>query len=528
MNAGHGLRPLPAAAPATGFGKLRVGQWFLLAGVFILMVFTVAGAFTIISIEETREARVAVVDVVDPAALRALEISNALTSQESSVRAYGRTNEETSLQDYRRAVVDEAGALAAIDGLMSRMPERRTVAAEVARLKAAGEAWRRDYAEPLIASVPTMRTEASNRQNAPVNAARFTEIRQSLTALQDHLNRLHVEGGIRLEKGWQALYLALGGVAGVLVLAGIGSVLIVRHAVLRPMAELNGQVRAVAQGDFEHKLRVERPSELAELSSHVDAMRRRILTEWRRASEAQSKLEEQTAELRRSNGELEQFAYVASHDLQEPLRKVASFTQMLDQRYGDQLDDRAKQYIAFAVDGAKRMQLLINDLLDFSRVGRLGGERTAIDTGLSLQAALNNLAVTIEDTGATISSDDLPTVRGNRAQLTQLFQNLLGNAIKFRSQEPPRIHIGVRRDGDMWEFSCADNGIGIESKYTDRIFLIFQRLHGRDAYAGTGIGLALCKKIVEYHGGRIWVDGEEPDRPGTTFRWTLPSGDTDE
>ena len=252
--------------------------------------------------------------------------------------------------------------------------------------------------------------------------------------------------------------------AAALVLAGIAAVLIVRHAVLRPLAELNAQVRAVAQGDFDHRLKVERPAELAELSGHVDAMRRRILSEWRRASETQAKLEDQAAELRRSNGELEQFAYVASHDLQEPLRKVASFTQMLEQRYGDQLDDRAKQYIAFAVDGAKRMQLLINDLLDFSRVGRLGGERTGIDADVPLKAALNNLGAPIEDAGATVTSDELPEVRGNRAQLTQLFQNLIGNAIKFRSQEPPRIHIGVRRDGDMWEFSCADNGIGIESQ----------------------------------------------------------------
>ncbi|WP_433245177.1 sensor histidine kinase [Streptosporangium sp. CA-135522] len=528
MNGSARMRPLPAATPATGVGKLRVWQWFLLAGAVVALVLTIAGAFTIASIEATRKARVAVVDVIDPAALRTLEISNALTSQESSVRTYGRTNEDTSLRDYHDAVAAEAASRAALEALVPRMPEEQAVSAEVARLKTAGEAWRRDYAEKLIASVPVLKTEASNRQTAQVNAARFTEVHRSLTALQGHLNRLHIEGGVRLADGWQALYVALGGVAGVLVLAAIGSVLIVRHAVLRPMAELNDQVRAVAQGDFDHKLRVEHPSELAELSSHVDAMRRRILTEWRRASEAQSKLEEQTTELRRSNGELEQFAYVASHDLQEPLRKVASFTQMLEQRYGDQLDDRAKQYIAFAVDGAKRMQLLINDLLDFSRVGRIGGERFAIDAGLPLQSALNNLTGTIEDSGATVTSDELPVVHGNRAQLTQLFQNLIANAVKFRSQEPPRVHIGVRRDGDMWEFSCTDNGIGIDSKYTDRIFLIFQRLHGRDAYAGTGIGLALCKKIVEYHGGRIWVDDEESDEPGTTFRWTLPSGDTDE
>ncbi|MBG0826167.1 sensor histidine kinase, partial [Planomonospora sp. ID67723] len=218
-----------------------------------------------------------------------------------------------------------------------------------------------------------------------------------------------------------------------------------------------------------------------------------------------------------------------------------SFTQMLEQRYGDKLDDRAKQYIAFSVDGAKRMQSLISDLLDFSRVGRMGGERSPLDASLPLRDALANLSAAIEDAAVTVTFDELPVVYGNHAQLTQLFQNLIGNAVKFRSDRAPAVHIGVRRDGDVWEFSCSDNGIGIESKYTDRIFLIFQRLHGRDVYPGTGIGLALCKKIVEYHGGRIWVDTENPglgrhdaahsDRPdtnGTTFRWTLLPGDMNE
>ncbi|MBB2913470.1 signal transduction histidine kinase [Streptosporangium becharense] len=523
-----GLPPLPKPAPATGFGRLPVGRWFTIAGAGIALAFVIAAAVTISVIEQTRETRETVIDVIDPAALRILEISNALTSQESSVRAYGRTNDDASLRGYRDAVAAEAASLRALTGLLPRMPERETVTAEVARLHQAGESWRRDYAEKLIASVPTMKTDATNKQNAPVNAARFNEIRQSLAALQGHLNELHAMGGARLEHDWRVLYLALAGVAGVLLLAGAVAVVVVRYAVLNPLAQLSGQVRAVAQGDFDHVLKVERPAELAELSGHVDAMRHRMIAEWHRVADTQRKLEEQAAELRRSNGELEQFAYVASHDLQEPLRKVASFTQMLEQRYGEQLDDRARQYIAFAVDGAKRMQLLINDLLDFSRVGRIGGERSPIDATVPLKAALNNLQARIEEAGAEVTFDELPEVHGNRSQLTQLFQNLISNAIKFHSGEPPRVHIGVRRTGEMWEFSCTDNGIGIESKYTDRIFLIFQRLHGRDAYAGTGIGLALCKKIVEYHGGRIWVDTEAADGPGTTFRWTLPPGETNE
>jgi light-regulated signal transduction histidine kinase (bacteriophytochrome) len=250
-------------------------------------------------------------------------------------------------------------------------------------------------------------------------------------------------------------------------------------------------------------------------------MRDRIVSAWRVATD-------QAEELRRSNGELEQFAYVASHDLQEPLRKVASFTQMLEQRYSSQLDERARQYIHYAVDGAKRMQLLINDLLDFSRVGRVTGERTVTDSGEALNQALDNLSATVEDTETTVTRDDLPKVKGNRLHLTQLFQNLIENAIKFRSEAPPRIHIGVKRSGDMWEFSCSDNGIGVEPKYADRIFLIFQRLHPRDVYPGTGIGLALCRKIVEYHGGQMWLDNSAEGQ-GATFRWTLPAaGDDDD
>ena len=303
-----------------------------------------------------------------------------------------------------------------------------------------------------------------------------------------------------------------------LLVCAAGLALVVRYAVLKPIGRLTDQVRAVAAGDFDRDLHVDHPSELAELSSHIDSMRGRILSAWRTA-------QDQAEELRRSNGELEQFAYVASHDLQEPLRKVASFTQMLEQRYADRLDDRARQYIHFAVDGAKRMQLLINDLLDFSRVGRVTAGRAPTESGAALDRALDNLSAAIEESGATVTRDELPAVMGNRTQLTQLFQNLIENAVKFRSEEPPRVHIGVRRDGDMWEFSCSDNGIGVEPKYADRIFLIFQRLHARDVYPGTGIGLALCRKIVEYHGGRLWLDGGAAG-PGATFRWTLPAADS--
>jgi light-regulated signal transduction histidine kinase (bacteriophytochrome) len=203
---------------------------------------------------------------------------------------------------------------------------------------------------------------------------------------------------------------------------------------------------------------------------------------------------------------------------------VVSFCQMLQWRYIGQLDDRADQYIHFAVDGAKRMQQLINDLLEFSRVGRLNTPRIDVDLMACLNNALFSLQGAIEESGAQVTSDELPHVLGESPLLTQLLQNLIGNGIKFHSDQPPRIHLGVREDGAFWEFWCTDNGIGIEAEYAERVFLIFQRLHAKESYSGTGIGLAMCKKIVEHHGGRIWVD--EPvagaEQTGTTVRFTLP------
>jgi light-regulated signal transduction histidine kinase (bacteriophytochrome) len=202
---------------------------------------------------------------------------------------------------------------------------------------------------------------------------------------------------------------------------------------------------------------------------------------------------------------------------------------MIERRYGDKLDERGKQYIDFAVDGAKRMQLLINDLLSFSRVGRFSRTDGTVSSQDALGRAIDNLSHACADTSAEVVADPLPEVTGDLTLLTQLFQNLIGNAVKFRGDDPPRVRVGARFDGEMWEFFCSDNGIGIDPRYADRIFLIFQRLHPQDEYTGTGIGLAMCKKIVEYHGGRIWLDtgtGSAEVRTrstGTTIRWTLPA-----
>ena len=227
-------------------------------------------------------------------------------------------------------------------------------------------------------------------------------------------------------------------------------------------------------------------------------------------------------ELRRSNKELEQFAYVASHDLQEPLRMVTGYTQLLAKRYGESLDQKAKEYIGFAVDGAKRMQGLIEDLLTYSRVGSKGKSFAWTDCEAVLDRALAGLQVVIEECGARVTHDPLPTVMGDEFQLGQLFQNLLGNALKYRASKAPAVHVSCKRETESWTFAVTDNGIGIDPQYGERIFQVFQRLHTREEYEGSGIGLAICKKILERHGGRIWVESE-PGK-GSTFYFTIPIG----
>jgi signal transduction histidine kinase len=277
----------------------------------------------------------------------------------------------------------------------------------------------------------------------------------------------------------------------------------------------------VSKGDLAARIsgvsEVELLESLKNVTNHmIDSVSREI-TERQRA---EKELKETLGELARSNAELEQFAYVASHDLQEPLRMVSSYVQLLARRYKSKLDKDADEFIGFAVDGANRMQTLINDLLTYSRVGTKGKPFQTTDCNEVFSEALLNLSAATEESGAIITSDNLPTVMTDKTQMVQLIQNLVANAIKFRNKDRPRIHVSSEQKNSTWVFSVSDNGIGIDSQYYERIFAIFQRLHGKTEYPGTGIGLAVCKRIVERHGGRMWVDSE--CGKGSRFYFTTP------
>lgn len=278
--------------------------------------------------------------------------------------------------------------------------------------------------------------------------------------------------------------------------------------------QLEGTLEALRETHDELELRVQaRTADLAEVNQALKAENLERLR-------AEGAIKRYTKELERSNQELQQFAYVASHDLQEPLRMVSSFLQLLERRYGDQLDKDAKDFIYYAVDGAKRMQALINDLLEFSRVGTRGKPFKEIDLNEVFELVRNNLEIAIEENQATIHCEKLPVVYGDDTQLTQLFQNLIANAIKFHGESPPEITISATRKNGAYEITVKDNGIGIDPKYRERIFLIFQRLHNREAYPGTGMGLAICKRIVERHGGLIGVDSTVGE--GSVFHFSFP------
>ncbi|NVI89157.1 ATP-binding protein [Actinomadura sp. BRA 177] len=514
---------LPAAdlPEGHGIGRLRLVRIYQIGAVVLGLLLLIAFAQAGTALYGNNQARDVLVNQVDPATLEQFRLSTAVTNQDMAIRDYAQDGRDAHLAEYREAVRQEADSAATMRRLLSGVPGSDDVDRLLDQATRDSAAWRRAFADVIAAGPGGHGIEAEQSQGARLLLNRA---RGDMTPLQVGITKLHDRTAAKLQSRASAALWSTVAALILVVVAALALAVLLRRTVLTPVSSLTERVRAVSRGDFGAPLDVPGPAEINELAAIIDAMRNRIIRQWQISEEKTRQLNEQTGELRRSNAELEQFAYVASHDLQEPLRKVASFCQMIERRYGDQLDDRGQQYIAFAVDGAKRMQALINDLLSFSRVGRMTQPEESIDLAAVTRQAMDNLTALREETGAEVELGDLPHVPGDRTQLTQLFQNLIGNAIKFRREGvPPRVVIDARRDGDEWVFGCADNGIGVEPRYADRIFLIFQRLHPRDEYTGTGIGLALCKKIVEFHGGRIWLDArEEGAEPGTTFRWTLP------
>ncbi len=489
----------------------------LTIGVLLVLAAVGVGLALLANGQVTRD-RVLLLNQVAPARRAALTLENALINQETGVRGYLITGAPSFLEPYRLGLAGEAHAYATLHA--SEQAIGTTVATDIETVRAGARDWRRDY---VASALKRTHRSAERSLAADIEGKRlFDAIRVSLGHLQSALEREDSQTRAKLEGATENLRILLI-VAAALILGGVlGAGVLLRQTITRPLAELGSETRRVAGGEFGAPLQIASgPREIAAVGAEIDAMRKRIVDELATVEAAHAQLEEQAAELARSNVELEQFAYVASHDLQEPLRKIASFCQALQTRYRGRLDERADQYIDFAVDGAKRMQTLINDLLAFSRAGHSERKPEPVELSEVVADARSALAGALKDSGASVTVGELPAVLGDRGQLTSLFQNLIGNAVKFHGTKQPVVRIDALRHEDEWELSCADNGIGIEPEYAERIFLIFQRLHSREAYDGTGIGLALCRKIVEYHGGRIWLDVGYVG--GACFRFTLPA-----
>ena len=480
----------------------------VVAGVLAALMIT-SGTYRLVQLSNARSQ---VVDRIDPAYRQVERLAVALVDQETGVRGYALGRSPVFLDPYRTGQAEQNAAVAELRRMAAGHGDLG-ISDDLAETVSRSQAWRTEYAEPVLTSSGTAASAERGKEL-------FDAVRVPLNSLRADLDRATVEARADLDESAGRLQWGLGVIAVLLVVLLAVLALGLRRLVVRPVSALGTEVRRVSEGNFGSAVHGSGPREFVQLGDDVETMRRHIVEELEALREATDRLDQQAQDLERSNSELEQFAYVASHDLQEPLRKVASFTQLLERRYKGQLDERADQYIAFAVDGAKRMQVLINDLLAFSRVGRLTREHAEIDGDDLVKQALANLSVAIEETDAEVTVDELPRISGDLSLLTGVVQNLVSNAIKFRGEEPPKIHIGVGDAGEQWEFSVADNGIGISSEYAERIFVIFQRLHPKDAYPGTGIGLAMARKIIEYHGGQIWLDTEVTS--GTTFRFTLP------
>ncbi|MGW5733261.1 MULTISPECIES: sensor histidine kinase [Streptomyces] len=489
-------------------------QWLRAGTALALLVLTLLGTAGGWVLTRTASLSTELVDVRSPALTTAVRLEAALLNQETGIRGYGLTGTPQFLDPYKRGLAEEK---AGVTRLADLLDGDDTGLRDLKEVQEAVSGWQDRFAQPIAATPPGAPSPLATERAAEGKRS-FDRVRAALDRQQEQLRAARTEARDELA-ATMTLRNWVFATTGLLLLGMTATVFEgLRRGINQPLDQLGADARTIAGGDFTHPITPTGPADLQHLGGEIEFMRRRLVRELDFSEQTRGQLDAQAADLRRSNAELEQFAYVASHDLQEPLRKVSSFTQLLQRRYGGQLDAKADQYIAFAVDGANRMQVLINDLLDFSRVGRLHNEHQSVDLDAVLERALSALSVGIDEAQATITHDPLPTLTANPTQMGMLWQNLVGNAVKFRRpDQAPKIHIGASREGDLWRFTVTDNGIGIPDEFTEKIFVIFQRLHTKDAYAGSGIGLAMCKKIVEFHGGTIAVDPTYRDGARITF-----------
>ncbi|MFD7797439.1 CHASE3 domain-containing protein [Streptomyces sp. NPDC059759] len=487
---------------------LRVG---VAVAMSVLVLLGVTGAWVL---GRTESISTNLVDVKSPALTTSIRLESSMLNQETGIRGYGLTGTPDFLEPYNQGLTEQKTYAKTLSGLLQGNAARlRDLKAVEDRI----ETWQTQIARPIAAS-PAGRPSPSATQDAGKGKAAFDAMRVAMTTQQDRLRADRVAARADLASTMRLRNWLFAAIAVVIVALAVIVFEALRRGINAPLERIGADARAIAEGDFGHSITPTGPADLRRLSDEIEFMRRRLVRALDFSEEARARLDAQSADLKRSNAELEQFAYVASHDLQEPLRKVSSFTQLLQRRYSGQLDQRADQYIDFAVDGANRMQTLINDLLDFSRVGRVHHALQNVDLNTVMKRTLTAISVSIEESGAVITRDELPTLVADSTQMGMLWQNLIGNAIKFRrAGETPAIHVSAEQDGDLWRFAVTDNGIGIAPEYAEQVFVIFQRLHTKDRFQGSGIGLAMCKKIVEFHGGTIAVDPDYTDGARITF-----------
>ena len=499
--------------PSTGsLSRTATGAW--MAAVITLVLGTV---LIWVGFSQVLGARQRLFDRFEPAMVAAQQLRSSMVDQETGLRGYALQRDDRLLDPYRAGRTQQASIEHRITTLFAHDRYGPQVRRDVTAANRSMERWRRTVAAPILApSGGQVPLDAVSLQSK----AAFDQVRRRVDLLDAGLSGERVTARNQLDTTTRRLVVATGTVVLMLGIVSLGISWLLRRQVVAPIERLVAATDKVAAGDLREPIEATGPAEIRHLSARVSEMRDHMLEDIATAEQAREELDRRAVELARSNDDLEQFAYVASHDLQEPLRKVASFCQLLEQRYGDELDEQGRSYIAFAVDGAKRMQALIADLLEFSRLGRSGRPLVPCDLGALAAEVVDDFSPALSPDHVAIGP--LPTVEGDPALLRALLHNLVGNTVKYAGPDtPPSVALTAECRGDDWEFAFADTGIGIEPRYRDQVFVIFQRLHGRSEFDGTGIGLALCKKVVEFSGGHIWI-ADPIGGVGTTVRWTLP------